>query len=329
MGEFLSGPIADRPTGSEGLLWLVTDSGQERLTVFQAGQWFDATPSLQNGSGLIPTTYLGTGTPDGTMFLAGDRQWKTIDGGGPHAASHQHSGNDEIATATPAANAIPKADANGKLENGWLDSGAFETAGAVAAHQALGDPHPAYQLESQKSQADGYAALDNGVRVPTTQLGAGSANNQTFLRGDQTWATPPGGAGQMIVPLVSDGAGITWSNMPAAVTFFAGSHRFASKLDLTNYSQVRLIVNKQAVAGLAGSVVRLRYTVTFSTNAANWLQIGTSSVQVAVDVQNTVLDSGWIDLVAGAKADVFIVLDGSGGNGTLDPVFGSIVAQFR
>lgn len=37
-----------------------------------------------------------------------------------HAASHQHGGNDEIATATPAANAIPKALANGKLDSGWI-----------------------------------------------------------------------------------------------------------------------------------------------------------------------------------------------------------------
>lgn len=37
-----------------------------------------------------------------------------------HAASHQHGGGDEIATATPAANAIPKAGAGGTLDAGWL-----------------------------------------------------------------------------------------------------------------------------------------------------------------------------------------------------------------
>lgn len=40
----------------------------------------------------------------------------------PHAASHQHGGTDEVATATPANNAIPKADGTGKLANGWLDA---------------------------------------------------------------------------------------------------------------------------------------------------------------------------------------------------------------
>jgi hypothetical protein len=37
-----------------------------------------------------------------------------------HAASHKHGGSDEIATAVPAVNAIPKADASGKLASGWV-----------------------------------------------------------------------------------------------------------------------------------------------------------------------------------------------------------------
>lgn len=37
-----------------------------------------------------------------------------------HAAIHKHGGYDEVATATPAANAIPKAGSDGKLDAGWL-----------------------------------------------------------------------------------------------------------------------------------------------------------------------------------------------------------------
>lgn len=39
-----------------------------------------------------------------------------------HAATHQHSGGDEIAVDTPTANAIPKAGASGKLSTAWVDS---------------------------------------------------------------------------------------------------------------------------------------------------------------------------------------------------------------
>lgn len=38
-----------------------------------------------------------------------------------HAAQHQHGGADEVATATPAANAIPKAGSDSRLAYGWLD----------------------------------------------------------------------------------------------------------------------------------------------------------------------------------------------------------------
>ena len=38
-----------------------------------------------------------------------------------HASDHQNGGSDEIATATPAANAIPKANASGNLDD-WLSS---------------------------------------------------------------------------------------------------------------------------------------------------------------------------------------------------------------
>ena len=38
-----------------------------------------------------------------------------------HAAVHQDGGGDEVATATPAADAIPKALGTGKLDNGWIN----------------------------------------------------------------------------------------------------------------------------------------------------------------------------------------------------------------
>ena len=36
------------------------------------------------------------------------------------------------------------------------------------------------------------AELDGGGKVPASQLGTGPAESPTFLRGDQTWAIPPG-----------------------------------------------------------------------------------------------------------------------------------------
>lgn len=118
--------------------------------------------------------------------------------------------------------------------------------------------------------------------------------------------------------------------MPAADTLFNGSHRHVTKVDLTNFTQCRLIVNKQATAGAAASKIRLVYATTFQTAPAGYSAIGASEVAASpLNVQNTIVASAWINLVAGAKADVFLALIGSGGDGTLDPAFGSITAQFK
>jgi len=117
--------------------------------------------------------------------------------------------------------------------------------------------------------------------------------------------------------------------MAAALNFFNASHRFSVKADLTNFTQVRLIVNKQGTAGAAASKIILRYVTAFNTTAANWLDIGTSEVSCAINVQNTVIVTSWINLASSAKADVFICPLMSGGDGALDPVIGNVVAQFK
>jgi Major tropism determinant N-terminal domain/Collagen triple helix repeat (20 copies)/Phage tail repeat like len=128
-------------------------------------------------------------------------------------------------------------------------------------------------------------------------------------------------------------AATVWTNMPVALSFWLSTAAIAKnvqRVDLTSYTQVRLMVNKQGVAGAAASKLILRYkTAPFTQVVANYSNIGVTEVSVAVNVTNTYLDTGWIDLAEGAKADVFIDLLGSGGDGTLDPVFGTITAVFK
>ena len=68
----------------------------------------------------------------------------------------------------------------------------------------------------------------------------------------------------------------------------------------------------------------------FSTTLGNYSDIGTSAVTVATDTTNTILNSGWVNLAAGAVADdVAVCVTETGGDDILDPVYGYIELQFR
>lgn len=121
-----------------------------------------------------------------------------------------------------------------------------------------------------------------------------------------------------------------WDNMPAAATFLFGSHRHVTRLSLTGFHQCRLVVNVQSPAAPTNAKLILRYkTTSFSTTVGDYSDIGTSEVSVVVDTANSVVSSSWISLAAAAKADVFVTIVGSGGDGSTDPVFGTIEGHFR
>lgn len=62
-----------------------------------------------------------------------------------------------------------------------------EDAADLAAHAAAADPHTAYQRESEKGVALGYASLGADGLVPQDQLGTGTQDGTKFLRDDGTW----------------------------------------------------------------------------------------------------------------------------------------------
>jgi hypothetical protein len=108
------------------------------------------------GVDILGTTYYAV------YLLAGVPTWwiDSVSGIVPHSTTHKHGGGDEVATATPAANAIPKADVSGTL-NSWV------TAGTPAAHAIDGTAHTIGGLTS------GYMVKSDGSKVvPATNTDA-------------------------------------------------------------------------------------------------------------------------------------------------------------
>ena len=88
-----------------------------------------------------------------------------------HAARHQDSGDDEVATATPGANDIPKAGAGGELDKDWLP--VFIGSGGSAAKGAVPAP-------------------------------PGTPGTDLFLREDGTWQQPATGYTEATVQTTDD-----------------------------------------------------------------------------------------------------------------------------
>jgi hypothetical protein len=129
--------------------------------------------------------------------------------------------------------------------------------------------------------------------------------------------------------MVAPNASWAWSSMPAAETWHA-SNAACRKIDLTNYTQVRLTVMKLATAGPAGMLIRAKYRTTWDATVGNWAQLGVSDVACVIGTGvSQPYDSGWINLAAGARADVFVGIAGASGNGSLSPAFGNVMLHFR
>ena len=106
--------VLDSPTELANRLPDATTSVKGKVQLASTGQQ-DATK--------VPKA---TGAEIASILTAGGYSYASL----THASSHQHGGADEIATATPAANAIPKTDGSGKLDS-WISDASASAKGKV------------------------------------------------------------------------------------------------------------------------------------------------------------------------------------------------------
>lgn len=181
---------------------IVADQANETLT-FVAGTNIGITTSAPAGSVTIATSGLGTaatkdtGTGAGNVILGNDARLTDARTPSAHTTSHKHGGSDEVATATPAANVIPKAGAAGTLATGFIPD--LSATYAVAAKGVTnGDSH-------DHSGGDGAAIPDTVIILTDEATQNSTTGRHGFLKklsnsasdymdGTGNWSTPTGGS---------------------------------------------------------------------------------------------------------------------------------------
>lgn len=113
--------------------------------------------SVTNGTGTSTLACI-MGTTSGTCCAGNDSRLSDARTPTAHAASHRNGGSDEIATATAAANAIPKAGAGGTLAVNWLPTGTSSATVCIGNDVRVPAANPS-------SATVGQCVMSNGSRV--------------------------------------------------------------------------------------------------------------------------------------------------------------------
>jgi hypothetical protein len=128
----------------------------------------------------VGSLYLRTDGSAGTTFYlketgASNTGWVAARAVLAHASSHQNGGSDEIATATAAANAIPKAGAGGTLAIGWLPTGTSSTTVCIGDDSRLSNDRAptAHASSHQNGGGDEIATATAGANAIPKAGGTG------------------------------------------------------------------------------------------------------------------------------------------------------------
>jgi len=130
----------------------------------------------------------------------------------------------------------------------------------------------------------------------------------------------------------ANGSDVTWTAMTAAASFLGGNSRHLVSSDLSAFTQCRVGIRIGSTAGFAGSKVNVRYYTASSNTASNFLAMGLSSADVSVNLDgstSTAYMGAWTTLTPAARAEVFLGVIGTGGDGIVSPVVGNVHLQCR
>lgn len=112
---------------------------------------------------------------------------------------------------------------------------------------------------------------------------------------------------------------VTLLTQPLAEQLFNNAAHNIQKIDLSGFTEVRVLCFVARNSSSANSPkLSLQYNDTYSTTPSDYDNIGSSAVEISLATAG-LIDSGWVSLIDAAKADVFLCLIQSGGDGVQSP----------
>lgn len=132
-----------------------------------------------------------------------------------------------------------------------------------------------------------------------------------------------GGGGQvhLWVPFITQWT--KWTDMPSALSQDIDGTQRRAWLDLTTYTQARIVVNRNA-AGATNAELRGQY---WNNSAWTYLDgVDGPKINIAATGHTK---SAWVNLAAEAKADWEIRVVGINGDAVADPIFNSLALAFK
>ena len=244
-----------------------------------------------------------TGTTSTTVCVGNDARLSDARTPTAHKASHQHGGADEIAVATPAANAIPKADSSNKLAVGWLPVGSVT--GTVCAGDdarlnnartptAHGSTHAPGGADPIPTGATGTTVcIGNDARLSNPR--APTAHASTHAPGGAD-AIPTGTTGTTLC--IGNDARLSDARTPTA---HVGSHSKGGADAITTLGVITVDALLEVPANVAYAA-----SVTIDVGAKNGFVIGLLTGALTV---------GWANPAVGCQGWFAVKQDATGGRG--------------
>jgi len=299
--------VGDASTSAKGVVQLAGDIAgtATSVTVTQAR-------GLRETAG--PTTLSMGAVSDGQYLKRSGSSIVGVTGPSAHASSHQDCGSDEIATATPAANAIPKADEWGSLSPwtlspltwvGWLarasgtsfqwlgDTG-FATGGTATPGNTL--TQTVWSISGAGSAASCRAA-NQDVRIGHSVISEGCFVTSSSLASIRIWAGMANALGTGATP-TGDSAGLNFDPaLSANAQVFAYDGTTISRTDTGVTIATNTVYRYQVYLTTAG--VQARIWVAGSAVPA-WVSHATNLPRASVNMWSGVLTL--INTAAGTKS---------------------------